>query len=240
MSKNSVRIAAFSVIGIVSGLSAADAATINHYVAATNPMETTSGIRDDTATRGVDLDGAIVTARYVDGSSETVTWQALDPWTNGEAAGTDFNVFMGWEGFELSVTSALATLEFFLAPASSLFDMSHAPEGAAGNTPTSHFGFPLELYGADAGLLGNIDVTYSGIVNLAGMAPAGDLFTTMLVDFTGLTTGGFFGDMNFRTDMDTLRVSGDLVSAVPLPPSVALMLVGLAGLGGLGRRRRRT
>jgi hypothetical protein len=215
----------------------ANAATIEFNSFTGNAMETAYGMRDDTTTRGADLDGAIVTATFVDGSQEAVTWQALDQWTNGTAVGDDFTVSMGWMGFELSTTNLLASIEFYLAPASTVFDISLAAEGADGNTPTSRRGYPFEIYEGGDILEGIINVTYLGAVNLAGQAAAGDLFTTMLVDFTQLATGGLFGDVSFQSDMDTLRYAGDLAPAdVPLPASFALLLCGIAGLGINSRR----
>ena len=44
-----------------------------------DPHETVHGIRDDTSSRGVDLDGARITLTYADGTTETLTWHATDP-----------------------------------------------------------------------------------------------------------------------------------------------------------------
>ncbi len=38
-----------------------------------NPHETVNGIRHDTTSRGVDLDGAKITASYADGTTEILT-----------------------------------------------------------------------------------------------------------------------------------------------------------------------
>lgn len=46
-----------------------------------NPHETVNGIRSDTNSRGVDLEGSKITATYADGSTETLTWRAFDSYT---------------------------------------------------------------------------------------------------------------------------------------------------------------
>jgi Ca2+-binding RTX toxin-like protein len=60
---------------------------------------------------------------------------------------------------------------------------------------------------------GNVTATYSGIVNLVGNPADEDLYTTMLVDFSGLSGGGILGDVNWNSDIDTMRYHGDLVQA---------------------------
>ena len=87
-----------------------------------NPHETVNGIRDDTNSRGVDLDGATITATYADGSTEILTWQAFDSYTYGGATGTDIAMSFGYDWHELSTTKPLTSLQIDLQPASSVFD----------------------------------------------------------------------------------------------------------------------
>ena len=56
-------------------------------------------------------------------------------------------------------------------------------------------------------------MTYSGIVNRAGSPAVGDLYTTMVVDFSKLPGGGLLGDLRWNSDIDTMRDAGDLVPA---------------------------
>ena len=179
-----------------------------------DPHETVYGIRDDTSSRGVDLEGARITLTYADGSVETLTWHATDPYTNGAAVGEDTQMSFGYDWHHLETTKPLATMEIDLQSASSVFDTTTTadddPNG--GSTPTSLEGFPFRVESGSRDLAGDIEVTYSGIVNLAGSPAAGDLFTTMTVDFSDLPEGGLLGNLAWKSDIDTMREEGDLVS----------------------------
>ena len=180
-----------------------------------NPHESVNGIRDDTTSRGVDLKGATFTATYVDGSTEILTWQALDPYTFGGATGENINMSYGFEWHELSTTKLLTSLEIDLQPASSVFDttldMDDFPVG--NSTPSSLNGYPFRLAPEYEDMPGELAVTYSGIVNLEGSPAVGDLFTTMVIDFSKLPEGGLLGDLRWNSDIDTMKDAGDLVSS---------------------------
>lgn len=180
-----------------------------------NPHETVNGVRDDTASRGVDLEGATITATYTDGSTEILTWHALDPYTFGGATGTDIDMSFGFDWHELSTTKPLASLQIDLQPASSVFDTTFdSSDHPIGNsTPGSLNGFPFQLAPEYEGTSGDLTVTYSGIVNLKGSPAAGDLYTTMAVDFSKLPGGGLLGNLKWKSDIDTMRDAGDLVPA---------------------------
>ncbi len=232
---------------------AVEAATIDIVRSGAELIESTHGLRDDTGTDGTDLDGAMITATYADGTSEQITWEGdprifTDPdgstygSINGWARGADTDLFMSWDGFEMTTTSVLTSLSIDLAPASAVFDTTfifddNDPNGES--TQGSSFGFPFELYSGYENLEGAITATYTGIVNLVGDAPVGDLFTTMSLDFSMLLGGGILGDLGFRSDIDVMRNEGDL-SPVPLPTSLSFLLIALAGLGltHLAGRRR--
>ena len=178
-----------------------------------NPHESVDGIRDDTTSRGIDLKGATFTATYADGSIEILTWQALDPYTFGGATGEDIEMSYGFEWHELSTTKLLTSLQIDLQPANSVFDttfdMDDFPVG--NSTPSSLNGYPFRLAPEYEDMPGDLTVTYSGIVNLAGSPAVGDLFTTMVVDFSKLPAGGLLGDLRWNSDIDTMRDAGDLV-----------------------------
>ncbi|WP_165937590.1 Hint domain-containing protein [Antarcticimicrobium sediminis] len=178
-----------------------------------NPHETAHGIRADTTSRGVNLEGAQVTATYADGTTETLTWEAFDPYTEGGAIGTDINMSYGWSWHELTTTKLLTSLQIDLQPASSVFDTTFAidDDPLDGSTPGSKNGFPFYLNPDYEEMSGEINVAYSGIVNLTGSPAAGDLYTTMVVDFSGLPEGGLLGDLSWNSDIDTMRDDGDLV-----------------------------
>lgn len=218
------------------------------------------GVRADTGSRGVDLAGAQVIATYADTSSEVLTWGALDPYTAGEARGTDFAIYMDYEGFDFRAAKQLTRLRidlsqsFSLADGSgrSVFDVLTSETGQPGDTPGSAFGFPVRFDNKSysqfrffGGLLpsgettdapeGAVTARYSDAVSI-GAAPArGDLFSTLEIDFTGLEDGFFQGDANFETDIDTLQVA----APVPLPAGLPMLMLGLCGLAGLRLRRRR-
>jgi len=177
-----------------------------------NPHESASGIRDDTSSRGVDLEGATVTATYADGTTETLTWEAYDPYTFGGASGTDVAMSFGYDWHDLSTTKLLTSLKFDLQPANSVFDttldMDDYPVG--NSTPSSLNGFPFKLAPEYEDIPGEITATYSGIVNLTGSAAVGDLYTSMVIDFSGLAGGGLLGDLRWNSDIDTIRDDDDL------------------------------
>ena len=178
-----------------------------------NPHETVNGIRDDTNSRGVDLDGATITATYADGSTEILTWQAIDSYTYGGATGTDIAMSFGYDWHELSTTKPLTSLQIDLQPASSVFDTTldndNYPVG--NSTPSSLNGYPFRLAPEYEDITGDITVTYSGIVNLAGSPAVGDLYTTMTLDLSRLPGSGLLGDLRWSSDIDTMKEAGDLV-----------------------------
>lgn len=226
----------------LSSFSAIHAATINIVRSDAQQFESVGGIRDNTATDGHDIDGAVITAYYADGTSEQITWVG-DPstWTNpdgstygsteGSASGDNINLFMSWDGFEMTTTSVLTSLSIDMAPANTVFDTTYDFDHTGYSTVGSGFGYEFELYDGYEALEGAITATYSGIVNLAGAAAVGDLFTTMTVDFSQLAGGGILGALDFRSDLDVMRYEGDLLSPVPLPMSLSFLLLGLGGLG---------
>lgn len=178
-----------------------------------NPHETVHGFRADTASRGVDLDGARITATYADGSTETLTWHAFDPYTFGGASGDNIEMSYGYDWHNLTTTKLLASIKIDLQPASSVFDTTldyeDYPDG--NSTHGSKNGFPFHLEPDYEDIAGNITVTYSGIVNLAGSPAVGDIYTTMVIDFTQLSEGGLLGKIRWNSDIDTLEKPGDLV-----------------------------
>ncbi|MDE4174035.1 Hint domain-containing protein [Phaeobacter sp. PT47_59] len=181
--------------------------TVDIIRLAEDPRETAYGVRADTSSRGVDLEGAQITATYADGTSEVLTWKALDPYTNGGATGENIDMFFDYDWHELTTTKPLASLQIDLVPAHSVFDTTFAMDDdpSGGSTPSSLNGFPFKLAPEYESLSGNITATYTGIVNLSGAEAVGDLYTTMTLDFTGLPGGGLLGDLVWNTDIDTLE-----------------------------------
>lgn len=186
---------------------------INILTNGSDAHETVFGIRDDTVSRGIDMDGAQITAIYADGSSETLVWQALDRWTNGGATGANIEMFYGWRDQQLTTSKLLTSLKINLKPSSSVFDMTLTAEDSTEgeNTPTSFEGFPFRLAPEFEQMGGRITATYSGIVNLIARPAEGDLYTTLTLDFSGLPDRGLLGSLQWAADIDTMRYSGDLV-----------------------------
>lgn len=200
-------------------------AVINIIKNSENPHESANGIRIDTVSRGVDLEGSTITATYTDGTTETLTWQARDPYTFGGVSGTNINMSYGYEWHELKTTKALISLQIDLQPAYSVFDINFDnddyPTGQS--TPGSLIGSSFTVAPEYEDSIGELTVTYSGIVNVAGSTAVGDLYTTMIVDFSKLPAGGLLGDLRWGSDIDTMRDAGDLV---PLPSGVSCFVRG--------------
>jgi hypothetical protein len=229
----------------------AQATTIDIIREATNPYETVYGMHENTGSDGYQIDGASISATFAGAPTEDLTWEANrtiytepngDTWhgIDGAARGDNINMFMSWDGFEMTTTSLLTSLTIDLMPSNSVFDTTfifdyNDPNGQS--TIGSSFGFEFELYSEYQSMPGYITAAYSGIVNVAGDAAVGDLFTTLTLDFSGLAGGGLLGNLNFRSDIDSMRYANDL-TPVPLPASLSFLLIGLAaGAGFFGRKQ---
>lgn len=192
------------------------------------------GIRDNTATFGRDLTGMIVTASYVDGTTEAVTWGATRG-AFGQSVGSGFSLVFGWSEFALSMTKSLASLSLDSRTGNAVFDTSRSTR-PGDDTYGTKGGYPFEISG-DYDPDGMIDVTYSQGFIVAGYERAPDTYTRMSIDFRGLEGGGLSSALQFRTDLDSLAVAGDL-SSVPLPASL-LMFASAFGVLGAGAVRKR-
>lgn len=235
----------------LSSFGAVQAATVNIVRDDAVRFETVHGLRTNTAADGNDIDGAQITALYADGSSEQITWEG-DPsiWTNpdgstygstdGWARGDDVDMFMSWDGFEMSTTRLLTSLTIDMAPANAVFDTTFDFDHSGLSTVGSGHGYAFYLYDGYEALAGSITAQYSGIVNLVGEQAVGDLFTKMTVDFSGLEHGGIQGNLDFRSDIDMMRFEADLISPVPLSSSMSFLLLGLGGLGISRRAKKRS
>ena len=177
---------------------------------AINPHVTTNGSGDasnpadldNRNARGSDFDGSVVTAEFADGSTETVTWRALDA-SSGEARGTNILIeatgSTHFGGFMISTTETLTKLTMETLPGGKVFfDIGRAFEGGAGNTENTGGGNPVIVVDADASVSGTIAATYSGIIGLEGDGFSSDAYTTVEIDFSGLSSGGVDGAIDSR------------------------------------------
>lgn len=214
----------------------ADAATISIDTDEGAGVISEYGLRTDTSVDGQDLDGMLVTLTYGDGTSEVLTWRAIDRFA-GRVASAAIDIYSLRGRFEMTAVKTLTSMMMEAAPANAVFDMT-GTSTPGDDTAGSLIGYPFEILDGDPGD-GEINVTYSNGVTVRGYERGVDTFTTMFADFSGLENGGLLGSFWFRTDLDSIAVAGDLtpVSPVPLPAGMPLLLVGLAGLGIMRRRR---
>lgn len=191
------------------------------------------GMRADTNARGADLEGMVVTASYLDGTTEQVVWGETR--RGGQATGSGFNLFKSWQDFELTVTKSLVSLSLDARAGNAVFDTSRS-RAYGDDTYGTKIGFPFHVTG-DYDPEGTIGVNYTHSFFVAGQVRATDAYTHMAIDFSGLDGGGLSRDLHFNADLDNVAVAGDL-SAVPLPAAL-LMFVSAFGIMGVGAARKR-
>lgn len=221
---------------LASGVSAS-AATISIETNTDDQYVTKFGLSDRTTVQGIDFVGANVTINYEDGTIANLIWQATSKFGGGISnAFTTMNAING--PYVIDTTKRIGSILFDTIGSDTLYDIVYQ-SGDAVSSFGSGVGSPFHISAGDPGD-GEIKVTYSGAVTISGYEQRPDLFTRMLVDFSGLSGGGFLGHLEYGSDLDNLRVAGDLtlVSDVPLPAGMPLLFAGLAGFGLMRRRRR--
>ena len=192
------------------------------------------GMRLDTNARGRDLAGMIVTASYLDGTTEQVVWGEIRG--GGQATGSGFNLYKGWQDLELTVTKSLVSLSLDARAGNAIFDTSRS-RGYGEDTYGTKIGYPFHVTG-DYDPEGTIGVSYTHSFFVAGQVRATDAYTYMAIDFSGLDGGALSRDLRFNTDLDNVAVAGDL-TPVPLPASL-LLFASAFGIMGVGRARKVT
>ncbi|WP_138465512.1 hypothetical protein [Poseidonocella sp. HB161398] len=191
-----------------------------------------------------------MTATFADGSSESAAITAYGRNT-GAIYGTLFELVETGTSYSNPFAlynasdSALVSLAIDLAPASSVFDLDYGGEIGTEGSNLGRTAVEASSSGSEDGtsLTGVVEATYSGLVNVAGSDPVGDLYTSLLIDLSGTTDGGLASgsDWYFIADTDQLATEGDLapVAPVPLPAGLLPLAAALSGLALLHRRKAR-
>lgn len=204
------------------------------------------------------LAGALATARFSDGSTETALFVAqgsgssatafamvADAFVVQAAGGNDTSRPGSWSVTNLSTTRTLVgfTLDGRgLGRGQAGFDLSSFT--IAASTPGSADGVNLLMdFSGRTFITGSVAIAYSLPIALVGQPAAGDLFSRVDVSLAYTTGGlqgglppsnlfnGVFSGQNFGGDLDSV-----VYAAVPEPGAWALWLGGLAVLGLRARR----
>jgi hypothetical protein len=206
-------------------------------------------------TTGIDMVDMLVTWTWSDGTSAGAAWANLGGNNCGVAGDgvsvtfdCDQNTFDQGGGLSRWLIAngsdrSLASVRFNGAPGRTLFDCDwngqtceNMGSAAAGTGTTgSANGWSHEQAGGSFG--GSVLGEYSNLVSVSGIGAVGDLFEQLTITFVG----GMDSDLTyeFYADTDNSLFDAPPPTVVPEPSTYAMMLVGLAGIGGLVRRRRR-
>lgn len=185
------------------------------------------GVRSDTSTYSTDLVGALFRAVYTDGTAEDWNWVRYSEYGAATDHISDDLAFdYRWWGFEMQVQKGLRSFEVNLAPASVIWDAGEYPEWDLRNTPTTYGGEEFRISDGNNALSGAVNATYFNRLRVGDNPIGEDVFTNLLIDFSGLTNGGLFSNITWSFDMDVLAVAGDL-TPVPLPKGILLLLAAI-------------
>lgn len=187
-------------------------------------------------TSGAQMAGTSVTAYFSGGSSETVSWLAVNGtdgaatgagWSLGFAGSTTFDPF--WE--LLTTTASIARVVIDGRTGDTIFDTILDPV----TSPGSARGTAFSEVDGPSGLV--VTAAYTNQVAVGGTV-YGDLFTVLDIGFSQVTGVGGLGTdsrLIFTADTDNTLIAGDITN-IPEPGTMALLGLGLVGLAY--RRRK--
>ena len=181
------------------------------------------------ATTGAMMDGMSVTATFSNQFSETRVWADTGA-TSGGVTGNGWSLSLNGDSFSsrwsFSFTdpnAALNLVQLVLNGSTGLtvFDRTF---GDTDGTPGSALGWDFDFTATSP----DINVTYSNPIEIGAADFVGDLWQMVMADFDG----GIRTDFTFGHDTDN-----DSRYSIPEPGSLALLGMGLLGLG-FSRRRK--
>jgi len=211
--------------------------TVNYDLGTTNLTTALTGY----GTYGGMMDGMKVTAYFLGGTQQSVTWANTGSYVAGQAVGTGWSLYESGDTFggnwilSNSTGQGISRLLIDAGPGNTVYDTTRI--GDVGGTPGSERGWSFQVVSQPTGL--DIVATYRDAVALTGFDPVGDLFRYLDIEFT--STGGFAsgGQLKYITDTDNIKFAGDLG---PVPEPTTLLVwsgLGAVGLAAAWRRRKR-
>lgn len=250
IAKNLARGGVFAVALLAQGL--AQAGTITYDPG--TPYNVTPAM-EDYSTLGADMAGMLVSV-VQGGVTSQFTWAALPDDFGGMTRGgnvltdlVDYDYFIFADGdtwcpiltcrhwtvkngrFKENITQ----ITFHGAPGGVVFDLNTNPSLG---TPGSGLGTTFELtISTQPGL--DINAVYRNRVSVGGNPVVGDLWTDLELNFTGVGLDDA-DTVRFQADTDRIPAFATMGPVIPEPQTWALLLGGLAFLGGVARRSDRS
>lgn len=180
-------------------------------------------------TDGSQMSGIKVTANYLDGGSQTATWNPTGPQAGG-AFGAGWSLTQVGDTFSFPWTFStsdgfaqkIASLIINTIPGNTVFDIDPDVEGTIG----SFIGLPFTV------LAGQSPNTYAYSTDISGAE--NDLKGVLSLSWNS----GFTGQLSFLADTDSGKLDDPIQAAVPEPTTIAGVALAAAGLARLRRRQR--